>query len=60
MRAYFRDVSDHLTTVNERVLDYDSLLSSMLDAATAKVGIQQNTDMRKITAWAAMAMRLRR
>ena len=52
---YFRDVSDHLTTVNERVLDYDSLLSSMLDAATAKVGIQQNTDMRKITAWAAMA-----
>jgi magnesium transporter len=55
VRAYFRDVSDHLTTVNERVLDYDSLLSSMLDAATAKVGIQQNTDMRKITAWAAMA-----
>lgn len=55
VRTYFRDVSDHLTTVNERVLDYDSLLSSMLDAATAKVGIQQNTDMRKITAWAAMA-----
>jgi len=37
-------------------MDYDNLLSSMLDAATAKVGIQQNTDMRMITAWAAMAV----
>ncbi len=55
VRAYLRDVSDHLTTVNERVVDYDNLLSSMLDAASAKVGLQQNTDMRKITAWAAMA-----
>ncbi|GED97410.1 magnesium transport protein CorA [Gordonia crocea] len=55
VRTYLRDVADHLTTVNERVIDYDNLLSSMLDAATAKVGIQQNTDMRKITAWAAMA-----
>nr|WP_040523836.1 magnesium and cobalt transport protein CorA [Gordonia araii] len=55
VRTYLRDVADHLTTVNERVIDYDNLLSSMLDAAAAKVGIQQNTDMRKITAWAAMA-----
>nr|WP_301546969.1 magnesium and cobalt transport protein CorA [Gordonia sp. X0973] len=55
VRTYFRDVSDHLTTVNDRVMDYDNLLSSMLDSAAAKVGIQQNTDMRKITAWAAMA-----
>jgi len=56
VRTYLRDVSDHLTTVNDRVMDYDNLLSSMLDAATAKVGIQQNTDMRMITAWAAMAV----
>ncbi|MFT4200009.1 magnesium and cobalt transport protein CorA [Gordonia sp. (in: high G+C Gram-positive bacteria)] len=54
VRNYLRDVNDHLTTVNERITDYDHLLSSMLDAAAAKIGIQQNTDMRKITAWAAI------
>ncbi|MFT3899598.1 MAG: magnesium and cobalt transport protein CorA [Gordonia sp. (in: high G+C Gram-positive bacteria)] len=54
VRNYLRDVSDHLTTVTERINDYDMLLSSMLDAAAAKIGIQQNTDMRKITAWAAL------
>ena len=31
------------------------MLSSLVQAALAKVGMQENQDMRKISAWAAMA-----
>jgi magnesium transporter len=55
VRRYFRDVQDHHTSVNERIAGYDEVLTSLIDAALAKVGIQQNTDMRKITAWVAIA-----
>ena len=54
VRSYFRDVEDHLTTVSERVGNFDELLSTLLDATLAKITLQQNTDMRKITAWAAI------
>lgn len=54
IRRYFRDVADHLTTVIDRVVEYDEVLTSILGAAAAKVGIQQNTDMRKISAWVAI------
>ncbi len=54
IRRHLRDVADHLTTVVERVVEYDEVLTSLLDAAAAKVGIQQNTDMRKISAWVAI------
>ncbi len=54
IRRRFRDVADHLTAVIEHVIEYDELLTSLLDAAAAKVGIQQNSDMRKISAWVAI------
>ncbi|HEX3792839.1 MAG TPA: magnesium and cobalt transport protein CorA [Pseudonocardiaceae bacterium] len=54
VRSYFRDVHDHLTTVTEQVAGYDELLTTLVDATLAKISLQQNTDMRKITAWAAI------
>lgn len=54
VRSYFRDVEDHLTTVIERVTGFDSLLTTLVDATLAKINLRQNTDMRKITAWAAI------
>ncbi|RLK54667.1 magnesium and cobalt transport protein CorA [Actinokineospora cianjurensis] len=54
VRSYFRDVDDHLTTVSERVTSFDELLTTLVDATLAKITLQQNTDMRKITAWAAI------
>ncbi|MDL9937062.1 magnesium and cobalt transport protein CorA [Gordonia sp. ABSL1-1] len=54
IKRHFRDVADHLATVVERVVEYDEVLTSLLDAAAAKVGLQQNTDMRKISAWVAI------
>jgi magnesium transporter len=54
IRQYFRDVDDHHTAVAERVQTYDEVLTSLVDAALAKVTVQQNGDMRKIAAYAAI------
>ncbi|MFG2558578.1 magnesium/cobalt transporter CorA [Streptomyces sp. NPDC048496] len=54
-QPFFRDVSDHLTRANEHVEGLDRLLSDILAAHLAQTGLRQNDDMRKISAWAAMA-----
>lgn len=52
---YFRDVMDHQTQAADQITSYDEMLSSLVQAAQAKVSMQQNTDMRKISAWVAIA-----
>ncbi|WP_328325010.1 MULTISPECIES: magnesium/cobalt transporter CorA [unclassified Streptomyces] len=54
-QPFFRDVGDHLTRANEQVEGLDRLLSDILSAHLAQMGVRQNDDMRKISAWAAMA-----
>ncbi|WP_228982016.1 magnesium and cobalt transport protein CorA [Streptomyces sp. DH12] len=54
IRAYFRDVADHLARVTEQIQGIDSLVDSILQAHLAQVTVAQNEDMRKITAWAAI------
>ena len=51
---YFRDVLDHLTRVAEHLSGLDALLDSALSANVAQVGMRQNEDMRKISAWVAI------
>jgi magnesium transporter len=51
---YFRDVHDHLLRVGQRVEVIDHLLSSALTANLAQVGVRQNEDMRRISAWVAI------
>jgi magnesium transporter len=55
IREYFRDVSDHLARVHEQVASFDELLSSILQAGLARVAVAENEDMRKISAWVAIA-----
>ncbi|GAA4477455.1 magnesium/cobalt transporter CorA [Rhodococcus olei] len=55
VRRYLRDVQDHHTIVADRVSEFDEVLSTLVEAALAKVAVQQNTDMRKISAWVAIA-----
>jgi magnesium transporter len=50
-----RDVLDHNILASDRITSYDELLSSLVQAALGKVGMQQNVDMRKISAWVAIA-----
>jgi magnesium transporter len=52
---FFRDVNDHLARVNESVESLDRLVSDILSAHLAQMSVRQNDDMRKISAWAAMA-----
>lgn len=47
---YFRDVGDHLARVSETIDNLDSLLSTAFDAHLAQISIQQNDDMRRISA----------
>ncbi|MEW2138686.1 magnesium/cobalt transporter CorA [Streptomyces sp. NPDC005409] len=54
-QPFFRDVADHLTKANEYIEGLDRLLSDALSAHLAQMGVRQNDDMRKISAWAAMA-----
>lgn len=54
MRPHFHDVGDHLLRANDAVESFESLLVTMLQAHNARQGLQQNTDMRKIAAYAAM------
>ena len=53
---YFRDVSDHLYRVAETVDNLDDLLSTAFDAHMAQISIQQNDDMRKISAGAGLVL----
>jgi magnesium transporter len=55
VRRQMRDVLDHQILAAEQIAEYDEMLSSLVHAALGKVGMQQNQDMRKISAWAAMA-----
>ncbi|MFI6148035.1 magnesium and cobalt transport protein CorA [Streptomyces sp. NPDC051109] len=54
-QPFFRDVADHLTKASEYIEGLDRLLSDALSAHLAQMGVRQNDDMRKISAWAAMA-----
>lgn len=53
--AFFRDVADHVTRVHEEISSMDVLLSSAHDAYMSRIFTQQNNDMRKISAWVALA-----
>ncbi len=55
VRDYFRDVDDHLSEVVDRVNGFDELLTTLVSANLARVSVVQNEDMRKISAWVAIA-----
>jgi magnesium transporter len=54
VRRYLRDVSDHQSQAADQIGSYDDMLTSLVQAALARVGMQQNDDMRKMAAWAAL------
>jgi len=53
---FFRDVTDHLTQAAEIVETLDTLLSTAFEAYLAGISVQQNDDMRKISAGAAIVV----
>ncbi len=55
LRQYFRDAHDHLVAVTQRVSTLHDLLTNILAANLTQISIRQNEDMRKISAWVAIA-----
>jgi magnesium transporter len=55
LRPYFNDLGEHLLRVSDLSAQFDVLLGTVLDAARSRQAVQQNDDMRKISAWVAIA-----
>jgi magnesium transporter len=55
LQPHYRDLGDHLLRVSEVSAQYDVLLGTILEAARSRQAVQQNEDMRKISAWVAIA-----
>ncbi len=53
-REYFRDVADHVARVVEQLDSFRDLLAGILQANLTQVSVQQNEDMRRISAWVAI------
>jgi magnesium transporter len=51
---YFRDISDHLNLVNEEIMAQRDLLTTILQANMAVIGVEQSDIVRKISGWAAI------
>jgi magnesium transporter len=53
--TFFRDIADHVIRVCEVVDELDHLLSAAFEAHLALINVAQNEDMRRISAWVAIA-----
>jgi magnesium transporter len=55
LKPFFRDTLDHLLRACEHASGMDSLLTTALQADLAHVQVRQNEDVRRISAWVALA-----
>jgi magnesium transporter len=55
IKPFFRDTVDHLQHAHEHATGMDSLLTTVLQADLAHVQVRQNEDVRRISAWVALA-----
>lgn len=55
IKPFFRDTIDHLQHAYEHATGMDSLLTTVLQADLAHVQVRQNEDVRRISAWVALA-----
>ncbi len=54
-KPFFSDVLDHVLQVVDHAESYDRLLTDILSAHLSHVSVRQNADMRRISAWVAIA-----
>jgi magnesium transporter len=54
MKQYLRDVHDHVLRVTEQIEGFRERLSGILNVNLTLVGVRQNDQTKKISAWAAM------
>jgi magnesium transporter len=56
VQSYFRDVYDHLLRIVGILESFRDMLTSVLEANLTQISVRQNDDMRKISAWVAIAV----
>jgi magnesium transporter len=56
VQSYIRDVYDHLLKVVGALDGFRDMLTSVLEANLTQISVRQNDDMRKISAWVAIAV----
>jgi magnesium transporter len=56
LRAFFRDVHDHVLVVHEEVAMQRDLLDGVLQANLNSVAVRQNDAVRKVSGWAAIGI----
>jgi magnesium transporter len=56
IRPYLDQVVERQAEAAEQIADHDDRLSMLVQSAHARIEVQQNVDVRKISAWAAMAV----
>ena len=56
VQPYLNRLVERQAVAAEQITHHDNRLSVLLKAAYARITVQQNVDMRKISAWAAMAV----
>jgi magnesium transporter len=56
VRRYLREVQDRVLRVTERVQGFRDLLTNILSVNLTLIGINQNDQMKKISAWAAVVI----
>jgi magnesium transporter len=54
LRPYFQDVNDHVQRINQLIDTLQLLSTTALNAHLALASVNQNEDMRRLAAWAAM------
>jgi magnesium transporter len=54
LQRYLRDVQDHALRTTEQVEAFRELLSNILSVNLTLVGLNQNDEVKKISAWAAI------
>jgi magnesium transporter len=55
VRRYLRDVLDHAQQLSDRIEVRDDVLDSLWAATLDRIAVQQNEDVRRISAWVALA-----
>jgi len=53
-RDYFRDILDHLVRDSDRIQNFSEILTGVLQANLAQLGMRYNQDLRKLSAWVAI------
>lgn len=55
IRPFFRDIEDHAQRASEQVASLDALIGAAMSADLTQVQLRQNEEVRKISAYAALA-----